>query len=84
VEPDADTEFVQRKFEIHELGDPPKFEKFVCGKKLYKLRPTSSRPSASSFCSRRRTHGRRNAPSARKPARHSAIFTPEVIDDIHV
>jgi methylamine---glutamate N-methyltransferase subunit B len=32
---DADTEFINRKFEIHELGAPPEFEKFVCGKKLY-------------------------------------------------
>ncbi|HWE34348.1 MAG TPA: hypothetical protein VG410_12735 [Solirubrobacteraceae bacterium] len=32
---DADTEFVNRKFEIHELGTPPQFQKFVCGKKLY-------------------------------------------------
>jgi methylamine---glutamate N-methyltransferase subunit B len=32
---DADTELVQRKFSIHELGDPPKLRKFVCGKKLY-------------------------------------------------
>ena len=32
---DADTEFVQRKFSIHELGAPPEFQKFVCGKKLY-------------------------------------------------
>jgi glutamate synthase domain-containing protein 3 len=32
---DADTEFINRKFEIHELGAPPQFQKFVCGKKLY-------------------------------------------------
>ena len=32
---DADTEFVERKFRIHGLGDPPKLEKFVCGRKLY-------------------------------------------------
>jgi glutamate synthase domain-containing protein 3 len=32
---DADTEFVQRKFRIYGLGDPPEFQKFVCGKKLY-------------------------------------------------
>jgi methylamine---glutamate N-methyltransferase subunit B len=32
---DADTEFVERKFSIHELGSPPQLEKFVCGKKLY-------------------------------------------------
>jgi glutamate synthase domain-containing protein 3 len=32
---DADTEFIQRKFEIYGLGDPPEFQKFVCGKKLY-------------------------------------------------
>jgi glutamate synthase domain-containing protein 3 len=32
---DADTEFVERKFRIHELGAPPEFQKFVCGKKLY-------------------------------------------------
>jgi glutamate synthase domain-containing protein 3 len=32
---DSDTEFVQRKFRIYGLGDPPEFQKFVCGKKLY-------------------------------------------------
>ena len=32
---DADTEFVQRKFRIYGLGDPPTLQKFVCGKKLY-------------------------------------------------
>jgi glutamate synthase domain-containing protein 3 len=32
---DADTEFINRKFAIHELGSPPDFQKFVCGKKLY-------------------------------------------------
>ena len=32
---DADTELIQRKFRIYELGDPPQFQKFVCGKKLY-------------------------------------------------
>jgi methylamine---glutamate N-methyltransferase subunit B len=32
---DADTEFIERKFRIHELGSPPAFQKFVCGKKLY-------------------------------------------------
>jgi methylamine---glutamate N-methyltransferase subunit B len=32
---DVDTEFIQRKFSVHELGAPPEFQKFVCGKKLY-------------------------------------------------
>jgi glutamate synthase domain-containing protein 3 len=32
---DADTELIGRKFSIHELGSPPSFQKFVCGKKLY-------------------------------------------------
>jgi glutamate synthase domain-containing protein 3 len=32
---DADTEFIQRKFRIYDLGAPPDFQKFVCGKKLY-------------------------------------------------
>ena len=32
---DADTELIERKFSIHELGSPPAFQKFVCGKKLY-------------------------------------------------
>jgi methylamine---glutamate N-methyltransferase subunit B len=32
---DADTEYIERKFRIHELGTPPAFEKFVCGKVLY-------------------------------------------------
>jgi methylamine---glutamate N-methyltransferase subunit B len=32
---DADTELIERKFAIHELGAPPEFQKFVCGKKLY-------------------------------------------------
>jgi len=32
---DADTELIERKFRIYELGTPPEFQKFVCGKKLY-------------------------------------------------
>src|SRR5205809_6644552 len=32
---DADTELIGRKFRIYSLGSPPKFQKFVCGKKLY-------------------------------------------------
>jgi glutamate synthase domain-containing protein 3 len=32
---DADTEFVERKFRIYDLGSPPELKKFVCGKKLY-------------------------------------------------
>ncbi len=32
---DADTEFIQRKFSIYELGAPPELQKFVCGKQLY-------------------------------------------------
>lgn len=32
---DADTELVERKFQIYGLGAPPELQKFVCGKKLY-------------------------------------------------
>jgi glutamate synthase domain-containing protein 3 len=32
---DADTEFIERKFRIYGLGDPPPLQKFVCGKQLY-------------------------------------------------
>ncbi len=32
---DADSELIERKFRIYQLGSPPVFEKFVCGKKLY-------------------------------------------------
>jgi methylamine---glutamate N-methyltransferase subunit B len=32
---DADTELIERKFSIYELGSPPEFQKFVCDKKLY-------------------------------------------------
>jgi methylamine---glutamate N-methyltransferase subunit B len=32
---DSDNELIERKFRIYELGSPPKFEKFVCGKVLY-------------------------------------------------
>jgi glutamate synthase domain-containing protein 3 len=32
---DADTEFVERKFRIYGLGNPPDLQKFVCGKQLY-------------------------------------------------
>jgi methylamine---glutamate N-methyltransferase subunit B len=32
---EADTELVERKFRIYELGSPPELRKFVCGKKLY-------------------------------------------------
>ncbi len=43
---DADTELIQRKFAIYDLGSPPNFEKFVCGKQLYnydKLEPSERR-----------------------------------------
>jgi glutamate synthase domain-containing protein 3 len=32
---EADTELIDRKFRIYDLGTPPEFQKFVCGKKLY-------------------------------------------------
>jgi glutamate synthase domain-containing protein 3 len=32
---ETDAEFIQRKFRIYGLGDPPEFQKFVCGKLLY-------------------------------------------------
>ncbi len=32
---DADSEYINRKFSIYDLGTPPEFQKFVCGKKLY-------------------------------------------------
>ncbi|MGI8863131.1 MAG: GXGXG motif-containing protein [Solirubrobacteraceae bacterium] len=32
---DADTELIGRKFSCYDLGAPPEFQKFVCGKKLY-------------------------------------------------
>jgi glutamate synthase domain-containing protein 3 len=32
---ERDTEFIQRKFRIYGLGEPPEFQKFVCGKQLY-------------------------------------------------
>ena len=32
---DEDQEFINRKFEIHELGSPPQFQKFECGKVLH-------------------------------------------------
>jgi methylamine---glutamate N-methyltransferase subunit B len=32
---EKDTELIQRKFSIYGLGDPPEFQKFVCGKQLY-------------------------------------------------
>ncbi len=32
---EAATEFIERKFRIYGLGDPPELQKFVCGKKLY-------------------------------------------------
>src|SRR6266566_8527976 len=32
---DSDTELIERKFRIHGLGDPPEFQKFICGKRLY-------------------------------------------------
>jgi glutamate synthase domain-containing protein 3 len=32
---ETDTELIERKFRIYGLGDPPEFQKFVCGKKLY-------------------------------------------------
>jgi methylamine---glutamate N-methyltransferase subunit B len=32
---EADTELIERKFRIYDLGTPPDFQKFVCGKKLY-------------------------------------------------
>src|SRR6476659_10591240 len=32
---ESDTELIERKFRVHELGSPPEFQKFVCGKRLY-------------------------------------------------
>src|SRR6187200_2825514 len=32
---DTDTELIERKFRIYDLGSPPEFHKFVCGKVLY-------------------------------------------------
>jgi methylamine---glutamate N-methyltransferase subunit B len=32
---ETDTELIERKFRIYGLGDPPEFQKFVCGKQLY-------------------------------------------------
>ena len=32
---DKDHEFINRKFQIHELGSPPQFQKFECGKVLH-------------------------------------------------
>src|SRR5205809_5086049 len=32
---DSDTEWIERKFRGDQVGRPPAFEKFVCGKKLY-------------------------------------------------
>ncbi|TMK68590.1 MAG: GXGXG motif-containing protein [Actinobacteria bacterium] len=32
---ESDTELIERKFSVYELGTPPEFQKFVCGKKLY-------------------------------------------------
>jgi methylamine---glutamate N-methyltransferase subunit B len=32
---ETDTEFIERKFRIYGLGDPPELQKFVCGKQLY-------------------------------------------------
>jgi methylamine---glutamate N-methyltransferase subunit B len=32
---ETDTEFIERKFRIYGLGDPPQLQKFVCGKQLY-------------------------------------------------
>src|SRR6266516_3855578 len=31
----SDTELIERKFRSYGLGDPPDFQKFVCGKRLY-------------------------------------------------
>lgn len=32
---DSDTELIERKFRVHNLGTPPTFEKFGCGKQLH-------------------------------------------------
>jgi methylamine---glutamate N-methyltransferase subunit B len=32
---ESDTELIERKFRIYGLGQPPRFQKFVCGKQLY-------------------------------------------------
>ncbi len=32
---ETDTEFIERKFRIYSLGEPPEFQKYVCGKVLY-------------------------------------------------
>ena len=71
---DADTEFVNRKFSIYGLGDPPELQKFVCGKVLYNydnLEPAGKEAGALMS-------------SDEHVLGHSRIFTPEVINDIHM
>src|SRR4029079_3659019 len=36
---DRDTELIDRKFRLYDLGTPPEFQKFVCGKVLYNYDP---------------------------------------------
>jgi hypothetical protein len=32
---DEDTEYINRKFALYNLGTPPEFKKFTCGRKLW-------------------------------------------------
>src|SRR6266496_2469096 len=68
---DSDTEFIERKFRIHGLGPPPAFEKFVCGKKLYNYDTVGGNVGG-------------GQPDRRTVLGRSPIFTPEVINDIHM
>ena len=75
---DADTELIERKFRIYGLGSPPAFQKFVCGR--CSTTTTRSNLRRGSWSS----DGRRDRASQKNVLGRSRIFTPEVINDIHI
>ncbi len=72
---DADTEFIERKFRIYDLGAPPEFQKFVCGKKLYNY--DNLEPSERKLVLTRRHHdGRRDRTRRARPSSGTAGSSP--------
>ena len=81
---------VERKFSIYGLGSPPEFQKFVCGKKLYNydnLEPVGEEARPMTTSDRYDQLGGNvgeGQPANRTRLGRSPIFTPEVLNDIHM
>ena len=81
----ADTELVERKFAIYELGSPRTCASSCAGRSS--TTTTTSSPASASWCSRKDRYASRKQPTSpdeREVLGRSPIFTPEVINDIHM